>query len=384
MKSELRGWLAKMTTTAEKTSAAEKTESVETAGEKAVSVAEKPSLPRKALGRGLESLLPGGLRMPGVAVPRVGPSDGQSQAGATPDAGGGTTATTAPGHSIVLGELHAEAMRRADGHAVLELALDQIDANPYQTRSRISTEHLQELAESIRANGVIQPIVVRPGNDGRYVLITGERRTQAAKLAGKEKIPAIVRHVSEQQAAEMTIIENLQRQDLNCYEQANAFARLSQDFKMTQEEIGKHVGCNRSTVSNYMRLLKLPEPVQYMLRDGWLDFSRARCLLTLAVPEHIVKLAKEAVEKHLSVEQLETLIIRANYPVEGQEVAATQPGRRGARWVDPNVKAAQRELERILGVRVKIRDRKGKGKIVIEYASLEDFDRVLGMLKGKQ
>jgi ParB family transcriptional regulator, chromosome partitioning protein len=151
---------------------------------------------------------------------------------------------------------------------------------------------------------------------------------------------------------------------------------------MTQEEIGKRIGCDRSTVSNYMRLLKLPAQVQYMLRDGWLDFSQARCLLTLAVPEHVLKLAKEAVEKHLSVEQLETLVIRANYPVEGQEVPPQAP-RRGARWVDPNVKAAQRDLERILGVRVKIRDRKGKGKIVIEYSTLEDFDRVLEMLKGK-
>jgi ParB family transcriptional regulator, chromosome partitioning protein len=315
--------------------------------------------------------------MPGLAAPRVGvPGSEGSQAGAD------VAAATALGHSTVLAELHAEALRRADGHAVLELALDHIDANPYQTRSHISKEELHELAESIRANGVIQPIVVRPGSEGRYVLITGERRTQASKLAGKEKIPAIVRHVSDQQAAEMTIVENLQREDLNCYEQAHAFARLSQDFKMTQEEIGKRIGCDRSTVSNYMRLLKLPAQVQYMLRDGWLDFSQARCLLTLAVPEHVVKLAKEAVEKHLSVEQLETLVIRANYPVEGQEVPAQAP-RRGARWVDPNVKAAQRELERILGVRVKIRDRKGKGKIVIEYSTLEDFDRVLEMLKGK-
>jgi ParB family transcriptional regulator, chromosome partitioning protein len=382
MKSEIRGWLAKMTTTAEKINSGEKIATVETTTEKATSAADKPVLPRKALGRGLESLLPGGLRtMPGLAAPRVGvPGSEGSQAGA--DAAAATAAATALGHSTVLAELHAEALRRADGHAVLELALDHIDANPYQTRSHISKEELHELAESIRANGVIQPIVVRPASEGRYVLITGERRTQASKLAGKEKIPAIVRHVSDQQAAEMTIVENLQREDLNCYEQAHAFARLSQDFKMTQEEIGKRIGCDRSTVSNYMRLLKLPAPVQYMLRDGWLDFSQARCLLTLAVPEHVVKLAKEAVEKHLSVEQLETLVIRANYPVEGQEVPAQAP-RRGARWVDPNVKSAQRELERILGVRVKIRDRKGKGKIVIEYSTLEDFDRVLEMLKGK-
>ena len=384
MKSEIRGWLAKMTTTAEKISPTEKTNLAETAAEKSASPAEKPGLPRKALGRGLESLLPGSLRtVPGVVAARAGlPDVGGVQAGTAAETAGATAAASALAHSPVLAELHAQALRRADGHAVLELALDQIDANPYQTRRRISEQELQELAESIRANGVIQPIVVRPGKDGRYVLITGDRRTQASKLAGKGKIPAIVRHVSDQQAAEMTVVENLQRQDLNCYEQAHAFARLSQDFKMTQEEIGQRIGCDRSTVSNYMRLLKLPAEVQNMLRDGCLDFSQARCLLTLALPEHVVKLAKEAVEKHLSVEQLETLVMRANYPVDGQE-APPQAARRGARWVDPNVKAAQAELERILGVRVKIRDRKGKGKIVIEYASLEDFDRVVGMLKGK-
>jgi ParB family chromosome partitioning protein len=128
-----------------------------------------------------------------------------------------------------MAEVHAQVARRGDGHMVLELPLDKIHGNPYQTRTRVREDLLQELAESIRANGVIQPIVVRPGKDGNYVLITGERRTKAARLAGRERIPAIVRHVSDQQAAEMTIIENLQRQDLNCFEQAKAFARLSQD-----------------------------------------------------------------------------------------------------------------------------------------------------------
>ena len=395
-----------MTTTAEKVSStenvavadaavstvSEKTAAVQAAGDKSTAAAgasgaggekpagEKPGA-RKALGRGLESLLPGGPRaVPGGgAGARTVPGSVVSQGPASP-AGG--TLITAINHSTILAELHAQALRQTDGHAVLDLAIEQIDSNPYQTRTHISKEELQELADSIKANGVIQPIVVRPGKDGRYFLITGSRRTEASKLAGKTKIPAIVRHVSDQQAAEMTIVENLQREDLNCYEQAHAFARLSQDFKMTQEDIGQRVGCDRSTVSNYMRLLKLPVEVQYMLRDGRLDFSQARCLLTLSVPEHVTKLATEAVEKHLSVEQLETLVIRANYPVEGQP-GAEKTGRHAARWVDPNVKAAQRDLERILGVRVKIRDRRGKGKIEIEYATLEDFDRVVEMLKGK-
>jgi ParB family transcriptional regulator, chromosome partitioning protein len=327
------------------------------AAEKAVE-AEKTTAPdkRKALGRGLESLLPGG--------PRVVT---------------GTTAAPASANSIVLPEIQAQAARVAAGDAVLQVRLDDIEQNPYQTRDRFDTELLQELAESIRANGVVQPIVVRPGKDGRYVLILGERRCRASKLAGKETISAIVRKVSDQQAAEMTIVENLQRQDLNCLEQAHAFAQLSQVFHLTQDQIGQRTGCSRESISNYMRLLKLPASVQQFLREGRLGFSEARVLLTLLDPNLIPKIADEAVRKHLSVEQLEDLVFDTNVPLQKQD----QPGR-GARWVDPNVRAAQTELERVLGVRVRIRDRKGKGKIVIEYATLEDFDRVVEMLRGKQ
>jgi len=188
-----------------------------------------------------------------------------------------------------------------------------------------------------------------------------------------------VRKVSDQQAAEMTIVENLQRQDLNCLEQAHAFAQLSQVFGLTQDQIGQRTGCSRESISNYMRLLKLPASVQQFLREGRLGFSEARVLLTLLDPSLIPKIADEAVRKHLSVEQLEDLVFDTNVPLQKQD----QPGR-GARWVDPNVRAAQTELERVLGVRVRIRDRKGKGKIVIEYGTLEDFDRVVEVLRGKQ
>ena len=327
---------------------------------------EKPAVPdkRRALGRGLESLLPAG--------PRV--------------VTGNAASAVAPAASIVLPEVQGQAARPAAGDGVLEIPLDQIDKNPYQTRHFSKGEQesddlvattLQELAESIRTNGVIQPVVVRPGHDGRYILILGERRCRASKLAGRDKIPAIVRRVSDQQAAEMTVVENLQRQDLNCMEQADAFAKLSRDFGLTQEQIGQRVGISRESVSNYMRLLKLPETVTEYLHQGRLGFSEARVLLQFQDANLIAKIADEAVRKHLSVEQLEDLCIRQYVREEKRE----QPGR--ARWVDPNVRAAQTELERVLGVRVRIRDRKGKGKIVIEYACLEDYDRVVGMLRGK-
>ena len=307
---------------------------------------------RKALGRGLESLLP-----------------------VTPRATSTILATTPRPAVAGAVAVQPKPHQPSDGE-IREIALDLIDNNPYQTRGIFREDELRELADSIKASGVLQPIVVRP-KDARYVLIVGERRCRASKLAGKEKIPAILRLVSDEQAAEMTIIENLQRADLNCMEQARAFARLSQDFGLTQEQIGQRTGCSRESVSNYMRLLKLPFEVQKLLIEGQLDFSMARVLLTLIDPSQVVKVAERAIKDHLSVVQLEDLVFEINVPVEkGAETPQ-------ARWVDPNVRAAQQELERVLGVRVRIRDRKGKGKIVIEYATLEDFDGVLEMLKGK-
>jgi ParB family chromosome partitioning protein len=314
---------------------------------------------RRALGRGLDSLLPSRPRV--VSASEVGSALAIAHETPRP--------------------LPAMEMPQVSGTAaVIRIALDTIDENPYQTRRMFDPKALEELAESIRANGIVQPIVVRPSSNGRYTLILGERRCRAAKLAGETTIPAIVRQVSNEQAAEMTVIENLQRQDLNCLEQAQAFARLSRDFGLTQEQIGQKTGCSRESVSNYMRLLKLPEEVHQLLLEGKLGFSEARVLLQLIHPETIPHFAKEAVEKQLSVAQLTALVEYANLP--GEPAADREP--RPARWVDPNVRAVQTELEQVLGCRVRISDRKGKGKIQIEYATLEDLDRVIEMLKGKR
>ena len=302
---------------------------------------------RRALGRGLDSLLPSGPRV--VA---------------------GTAVSLAPA------AVAAAPRTEPAGDAVTAIPLDLIDENPYQTRRSFDEAALQELAESIRVNGVVQPIVVRAGAEGRFTLILGERRCRASKLAGRETIPALVRAASNQQAAEMTIVENLQRQDLNCLEQANAFSQLSRDFGLTQEQIGQRTGCSRESVSNYMRLLKLPEEVQQYLAEGKLGFSEARVLLQLTDPGLIPGVARHCIEAGLSVVQLTNLVNRHNFPPELEE-------KRPAPAQDPNVRAAQTELERTLGCRVRITDRKGKGRIVIEYSSLEDFDRVVEML-GKE
>jgi ParB family transcriptional regulator, chromosome partitioning protein len=323
-----------------------------------VVIADKASEKRRALGRGLDSLLP--VRPSAVA--------GTAMASAATLSVPPPPATEIPGQAI----------RNQPTDAVHRIALDQIDENPYQTRRNFDQKALEELADSIRANGIVQPIVVRSASSGRYMLILGERRCRAAKLAGQTVIPAILRQVSNEQAAEMTVVENLQRQDLNCLEQAHAFARLSREFGLTQEQIGQKTGCSRESVSNYIRLLKLPPEVQELIAAGRLGFSEARVLLQLTNPENIPQFAKEAVEKQLSVAQLTALVEYSNLPGDSAPEKQT-----GVRWVDPNVRAIQTQLEQVLGCRVRINDRKGKGKIVIEYGSLEDFDRVVETLQAK-
>ncbi len=272
-----------------------------------------------------------------------------------------------------------------EGDRAVELPLEWIERNPHQTRLEFDPKALSDLAGSIQAQGVLQPIVVRPlplpggGDHQRFTLILGERRFRASKMAGKTTIPAIVKRVSEQQAAEMTLVENLQRQDLDCLEQAAAFAHLSTDFNLTQEEIGKRVGVSREQVANYLRLLKLPPTVIGSLRKKELTFSHARLLLSLQDEVQIVKVAHMVVAKKMSVALLEDMILDLNVSRPAEDRKAN-----GERWVDPNVKAAQRSLETVLGMRVRIRDRKGKGKITIEYGTLEDFDRVVGMLQGEK
>ena len=331
---------------------------------------------------------------PGAAVPTLDRADGEHGRAGTPVAPQTYPAmgTHIRGHvRVPAAEVEEDARRAAAlgegaavtvraGDEVIRLEIHLIDDNPHQTRMLFDREALEEMAQSIRVQGVLQPVVVRPSGDGRYKLILGDRRLRASKMAGIETVPAFVKRVNDQQAAEMTLVENLQRQDLNCLEQASAFQNLSQNFKLTQEEIGKRVGMSREAVANYMRLLTLPSGVLEALVGERLTYSHARALMPLRDEVQIWTLAQRAMEENLTVSDLENI-------VNGIQVRRTNrqapKGRLGARWLDPNVKAAQRSLEEVLGMRVRISDRRGRGKIVIQYESLEDFDRVVGMLRGK-
>src|SRR6185437_6605645 len=231
------------------------------------------------------------------------------------------------------------------------IPLDRIDENPYQTRRTFDEAALNELAESIKSSGLAQPIVVRPGEEGRFILVLGERRCRASKLAGNATVPAIVRKLGNEQAAEMTVVENLQRQDLNCLEQAHAFARLSREFNLTQEQIGKRTGTSRESVANYMRLLKLPKGALDLVGEGQLGFSEARVLLEAlphTSPETIEMLARSAAEGHLTVRHLKLRVDHIINPELGQ------PEPRKEKTVDPNVRDAERRLRESLGMRVRV------------------------------
>ena len=370
---------------------------------------------RRALGRGLESLLPGprvvspvrdsggagGQQVPHGLTPvrddkaLGGDASGAglpAAAGDVPAAGesaelrsgqpGAAVSTFLAGETISIQAVADTS--RTPGNLVVNLAIDDIDKNPYQTRYGMDEESLEELAESIRINGVVQPVVVRPAEkEGRYILILGQRRCLASKMAEKTTVPALVKRVSEQQAAEMTIVENLQREDLSPLEHAEAFKVLSQNFGLTQQQIGERVGLARESVSNYMRLLKLPERVMEYMAQKKLGFAEARELLKLEDVAMIQKAADDVVKKRMPFDQIEEMVMQMQGmldPLPGMPGYVKKKS--GARWMDPNVRSAQGELERLLGVRVRIKDRKGKGKIVIEYSTVDDYERVVGMLKS--
>jgi ParB family chromosome partitioning protein len=265
-----------------------------------------------------------------------------------------------------------------EGGKPREIPVDQIDRNPFQTRSQVNEEQLAELAASIVANGVVQPILVRPQANGRFQLIAGERRWRASKLAGKETVPAILRQVSDEQAMEITIVENLQRADLNPMEQARAFERLSREFHMTQEQIAVRTGKDRATVANFMRLLKLPTPVQARVELGDLSFGHARALLAFEHAEEVEKAAHRVVNLSLSVRQTEAYVQSLLHP---ERTAKKEP--KPDPPVDPNVREVEERLQRALGLKVRIEDRKGRGKVIIEYARLEEFDTLLEQLAGQ-
>ena len=255
---------------------------------------------------------------------------------------------------------------------VLQIPIGQIEPNPLQSRTIFQADRLQELAQSIKTNGVIQPLIARRKGD-RYQLVAGERRWRAARIAGLDKVPVVVQDLSDSQLLEITLIENIQREDLTPIEVAHAFQRLVKDLGLSHDEIGRRTGKDRTTITNTLRLLRLPSDLQLLLSERRLSMGHARAILGLPTEDLQRQVAEKASSQGLSVRQVERLIQRMTQtrePKSAEEVLE-----------DPNVKAAVSELERVLGTRVRIVQKSDdRGRIEIDYYSSDDLDRIYSII----
>ncbi len=300
-----------------------------------------PDSQRKALGKGLSALFPTRPLNPPLAT------------------GGG--AAPAPEPVVTTGD-------------PTHLPISKIEINPVQPRAVFEPDRMEDLAQSIRANGIIQPLVVRRVHD-HYQLVAGERRLRAAGIAGLTEVPVVIQEISDDRLLEITLIENIQREDLNAIEVALAFERLAHELNLSHEEIARRTGKDRSTITNLLRLLRLPAEVQGMVADNKLSMGHARAILGLPEPDQQVEVARKASGNGMSVRSVEQMVQKLTRPPQDAEDPPP---------VDPNVKAAILEMERVLGTRVKIVE-KGvdRGRIEIEYYTADDLDRIYGLIVGE-
>lgn len=252
------------------------------------------------------------------------------------------------------------------------LPIDQLKPGKYQPRQQFSSEKLEELADSIRAQGIIQPIVVRPVEEG-YEILAGERRWRASQMAGLTEVPVVVRDIPDESAMALSLIENIQRQDLNAIEQAQALQRLISEFNLTHEEAAKAVGKSRVAITNLLRLLKLDLRVRTYLQEGKIEMGHARALLSLPEDDQAI-LAKKIIDKDLSVRETENLV-KAHF-AEDEEALATSYN------IDPNIKRLEKDLSDKLAAKIAIQHQaNGKGKLVIHYNSTDELDGILEHIK---
>ena len=269
-------------------------------------------------------------------------------------------------------------------NSISEVLISQVEANPFQPRTDFKEEELNELAESIKIHGVIQPITVRKIGFDRYQLISGERRTRASRIAGLEKIPAYIRLADDQGMLEMALIENIQRENLNAMEVALSYKRLMDECKLNQEALGDRVGKNRSTLNNYMRLLKLPDNIQAALRDDKISMGHARAIINIDNADEQQYLFNEMVIKDLSVRQVEALVREATERAKNDHLIVeekTKTKKTTKASLNEVVVEFQKMLSEKFGNKIKIiNDEKGKGNISIPFKSEADLNRILELL----
>lgn len=300
----------------------------------------KPPETRRALGKGLSALLP--QRPPAPSTPSASIADPHDP---LPDQRG----------------------------TVREVPVTDIDANPLQPRAQFDQGRIAELAESIRSNGIIQPLIVRRHGD-RFQLIAGERRLRAARVAGLTQVPVVIQDFADDQLLQLALIENIQREDLNPIETAQAFEHLANDLNLTHEEIAHRTGKDRTTITNLLRLLRLPEPIQLLLAERRLHMGHARAILGVPNEESQIEIANRAAAQGQSVRDVERIVRRLT---DERPASENEPGKSQ----DPNVKAAAGQLQELLGTRVRIVEKtEERGRIEIEYYSQDDLQRIYGLI----
>ena len=285
--------------------------------------------------------------------------------------GRGLSALLEGGASELAGE---ELPAMPASHMVSAISLDQLEVNPFQPRSQFDEKELAELATSIQVQGIIQPVTVRKIGPDRYQLITGERRCRAARLAGLREIPAFIRLANDEQMLEMAIVENIQRQDLNPLEVALSFQRLIEECRIRQEDLGQKLGKDRSTVANYIRLLKLPVEIQVAVRDGIISMGHARALITVEDEKQQLQILQKILEKKLSVRQVEDLVRDMQKPARPSSPS-------GPKLLPSRYQQARETISGKLSSAVDIQlKRQGKGSILIHFNSEEEFDRLVSKM----
>lgn len=263
------------------------------------------------------------------------------------------------------------------GH-IVELELDSIEVNPFQPRTSFNEESLRELASSIRELGVIQPITVRKLDYNQYQLVSGERRFRASRLVGLETIPAYIRIANDQESLEMALVENIQRQDLDPIEISLSYQRLIDEINLTQEQLSERVGKNRSTIANYLRLLKLDPIVQTGMRDGFLTMGHGRALINIEDPQLQLEIYEKILANSLSVRETEKLVrnLQEGKPAEKAAPAPALP---------KNIKKSIKEFSERLGTKVDVKvAKKGNGRLIIPFSSEEDLERLKKIIQGEE
>ena len=291
------------------------------------------------------------------------------------------TGAVAAGFATTVDQIQAEVAGTRDRHLGISMAaIDEIKANPFQPRREFEPSALEELVQSIKENGIIQPLVVRK-TPGGYELIAGERRLRAAKLSGLKNVPIVIRKSTDRESLELALIENIQRQDLNCVDEALAYFQLSEEFALTQDDIAKHVGKDRATVANHLRLLRLSETLLNDLRKGALSFGHGKALLSLEDAELRLKVRNQVIEKSLSVRETEVLVDELKKG--STSINATQ-AKKPPTALQSRLFAAAQTLTKYWSAKIEIKGTERCGKLLIHYGSREDLDRILEAMQNEK